>query len=77
MTASLVLLMQTVLVSEVQRVLQPPPCVLGFSQWHLVLEQLLVVFPVKGNEVRNYLCRHSAASLLAESIRKALHVLAI
>ena len=32
------LLMQSALVSVVQRVLQPHPCVLGFSQWCLVLE---------------------------------------
>ena len=36
--SSLILLMQSILVSEVKRVLQPHHCVLGFSQWCLVLE---------------------------------------
>lgn len=33
--------------------LQPPSCVLGFSQWCLVHEWLLVVFLMRGGEVRN------------------------
>lgn len=56
--ASLLLLMQSGLVSEVQGALQPHPCVPGFSQWCLVLEQMLVV--VMGCEVRNNLCPHLA-----------------
>lgn len=35
---SLTLLMPSVLVSEVQGLLQPQPCVLGFSQWCFTLE---------------------------------------
>lgn len=49
--------MWSVLVSEVQEVLQPHPCVLGVSQQCLVPEQTLVV-AVKGCEVRNNLCHH-------------------
>ena len=36
--ASLLLLMQSGLVSEVQGALQPHPCVLGIYQWCLILE---------------------------------------
>jgi len=43
--------MHSVLVSEVQGVLQPHPCVLGVSQQTLVVA-------VKGCEVRNNLCHH-------------------
>lgn len=37
--------------------LEPHLHVQGFSQWCLVLEELVVVL-VKGSEVRNYLCYH-------------------
>lgn len=34
------------------------PCVLGVSQWHLVLEELLDALFVRESEVRNNLCHH-------------------
>lgn len=33
-------------------------CLLGFSQWHLVLEELLAALFVRESEVRNNLCHH-------------------
>lgn len=52
--ASLTLVMQSVSVSNGAGgvgVLQPHSCVLGFSQWRLVLKQFLVVL-VEGSKVR-------------------------
>lgn len=48
--------------SLVSVVLQPHPCILGFSEWCLILKQLLVVL-VKGSKVRNDLCYHLSKSL--------------
>ena len=43
---SLTLLIQSLLISVVQRMLQLHPCILGCSQWCLVVEYLLVIFLV-------------------------------
>ena len=52
LAASLTLLIQSLLVPVVQGVLQPHLCVLGFSQWCHVLEELLVLF-VRGTKVKD------------------------
>lgn len=67
---SLNILLQSVLVSVVQGVLLPRLCVLGFSQWRLVFESLLVVRLVRGSEVRNNLCHHLGDITRADFRRK-------
>lgn len=54
----------------VQRVHQPHSHVLGFSQWCLVHEELLVVL-VRGSEVRNYPCHHVGDLTLRNKIQEA------
>lgn len=52
---SLTRLMKPVLVPEVQGEFQPHLCVLGFSQWRLVIEEFLFVLLVMGSKVKNNL----------------------
>ena len=59
--------MKSVLVFEVQGVLQSHSLILGFSQWCLVLEEMLVVLLVRGSEVRNDLYNHLGAVTLISS----------
>ena len=57
--------MQPVLVSVIQRMLQPHSRVLGFSQWCIVHKYLLVVL-MKESNVRHNICSYmSDITLLA------------